>query len=391
VSSGEAVEAFTAALLDDDPTALYERAPCGYLSSTPDGTIVKVNQTFLTLTGFARSDLVGRRTFAELLSPGGRIYHETHYSPMLRMHGTAREIALDIVRADGERLPVLVNAVLERDASGDPVVVRTAVFDATDRRRYEQELLLAKERAEASEVRATSLARTLQQTLIPPTPPQIRGLDIAAVYQPAGAGEEVGGDFYDIFEAGPGDWVVALGDVCGKGVEAAVVTALARHTIRAAAVNERSPSGILATLNEVLLGSDTDRFCTVALVRLVQVDGIWRSTICRAGHPPPLLTVGGGEPTPVAPTGSLLGIFAEPRLHDTDVELPSGARLLLYTDGVTEARAGKAFFGDERLRSAAHRPRATARDIAGGLLDEIARFQLGELSDDVAIVAIRIP
>ena len=156
VSSGEAVEAFTAALLDDDPTALYERAPCGYLSSTPDGTIVKVNQTFLTLTGYQRSDLVGRRTFAELLSPGGRIYHETHYAPMLRMHGTAREIALDIVRADGDRLPVLVNAVLERDVDGAPVVVRTAVFDATDRRRYEQELLLAKERAEASEARATS-------------------------------------------------------------------------------------------------------------------------------------------------------------------------------------------------------------------------------------------
>ena len=85
MSSEEALEAFYAALLDDDPEALYERAPCGYLSTTPDGTIIKVNGTFLAWTGYERGVLVGRRTFAELLTAGGRIYHETHYAPMLRM------------------------------------------------------------------------------------------------------------------------------------------------------------------------------------------------------------------------------------------------------------------------------------------------------------------
>ncbi|MDQ1384832.1 MAG: phosphoserine phosphatase RsbU/P, partial [Actinomycetota bacterium] len=158
MSSEQALDAFYAALLDDDAEALYERAPCGYLSTTPDGTIVKVNATFLTWTGYARADLVGRRTFAELLTPGGRIYHETHYAPMLQMQGTARQIALDIVRADGQRLPALVNSVLERDATGRPVVVRTAIFDATDRREYERELLDAKMRAEESERAATRLA-----------------------------------------------------------------------------------------------------------------------------------------------------------------------------------------------------------------------------------------
>ncbi len=227
----EAAEGFYSALLDDDAEALYERAPCGYVSTTPDGTIVKVNQTFLTWSGYQRGDLIGRRTFAELLTAGGRIYHETHYAPMLRMQDKVREIALDIVGGDGQRLPALVNSVLERDTNGAPVVIRTAIFDATERRRYERELLLAKLRAEESEAHATLLAKTLQH-LIPPAAPDVPGLDLAATYRPAGSGEEVGGDFYDVFEIAAGDWVVAVGDVCGKGVDAAVVTAVARHTIR---------------------------------------------------------------------------------------------------------------------------------------------------------------
>ena len=168
-----AQEDFQQALLEDDPELLYDRAPCGYLSTTPDGVIVKVNQTLLTWIGLERHELVGRRTFAELLTVGGRIYHETHYAPMLRMQGEARAIALDVRTADGGVLPVLVNAVMERDAEGRPRVVRVVVFDATDRRAYERELLRAKERAEESEARARSLAETLQQTLIPPLPPQV--------------------------------------------------------------------------------------------------------------------------------------------------------------------------------------------------------------------------
>ena len=137
ISSAElALDEFYAALADDDASKLYEQAPCGYLSTTPDGVITKVNRTFLTLTGYERAELVGVRTFAQLLTAGGRIYHETHYAPMLRMQGAAREIALDIVRADGSRLPALVNSVLDRTPYGTPVVVRTSVFDAAERRVY---------------------------------------------------------------------------------------------------------------------------------------------------------------------------------------------------------------------------------------------------------------
>jgi PAS domain S-box-containing protein len=138
-------------LLEESAEELYDGAPCGYLSTRPDGTILRVNQTFLTWTGFERADLVGRKRFQELLSPGGRIYHETHYAPLLRMQGSVREIAVEVVRADGRRLPALINSVLQHDEAGQPRVVRTTVFDATDRKEYERELLRARQKAEQAD------------------------------------------------------------------------------------------------------------------------------------------------------------------------------------------------------------------------------------------------
>lgn len=390
-SGSAALEAFYEALLDDDAGQLYDRAPCGYLSTAPDGTIIKVNQTFLTLTGYDRGQLIGRIRFAELLSAGGRIYHETHYAPMLSMHGQAHEIALDIIRADGSRLPVLVNSVLERDAHGAPMVIRTAVFDARQRREYERELLRAKQRAEESEARATTLARTLQQTLIPPTPPAIPNLDVAAAYRPAGDGSEVGGDFYDVFQIGTGDWVVAIGDVCGKGVHAAVVTALVRHTLRAATVQHAEPSKALRTLNDVLRQHDTDRFCTVALLRLRQANGEWTGAVSCAGHPLPLLRQSDGTLRAVGKPGALLGVVDAPHLHDVHISLPPGDTLLLYTDGVTEGRSGKNFYGEARLAAAAACSVDSAEALTSAVLSEVLEFQAGRPRDDIAIVAIRVP
>jgi serine/threonine-protein kinase RsbW len=150
-------EAEVVAALEDDPAELYDNAPCGYLSTLPDGTIVKVNQTFLTWTGFARDDLVGRRKFHRLLTPGGQIYFETHFAPLLAMQGAVREIALELVVADGKRRPVLVNAVVKQGGDGHPLAVRITIFDASDRRRYERELLRARRAAEASAGRLRAL------------------------------------------------------------------------------------------------------------------------------------------------------------------------------------------------------------------------------------------
>jgi PAS domain S-box-containing protein len=142
----------------EDPEGRYEDAPCGYISATPEGELLTVNRTLLAWLGYTREELQGRR-FQDLLTAGGRIYHETHYAPLLRMQGAVREIALELVCADGRRLPVLVNSVLPTDEAGQPRLVRTTVFDATHRRRYERELLLARERERAARQRVERLQR----------------------------------------------------------------------------------------------------------------------------------------------------------------------------------------------------------------------------------------
>jgi PAS domain S-box-containing protein len=130
---------------------LYENAPCGYVSTLPDGTIVRVNATFLAWTGYARADLVRQTRFQELLAPGGRIYWETHYAPLLRMQGRVEEIAAEIVRADGRRLTVLLSSIQRKDDAGRPLLVRTMIFDASQRKEYERELLRARTAAEAAD------------------------------------------------------------------------------------------------------------------------------------------------------------------------------------------------------------------------------------------------
>jgi PAS domain S-box-containing protein len=138
-------------LAEENAEDLYENAPCGYVSSRPDGTIVKVNGTFLRWTGYRRADLVGYTRFQELLTPGGRIYWETHYAPLLRMQGQVGEIAAEIACTDGRRLPVLLSSMVRSDEAGRPQVVRTTVFDSTQRKEYERELLRARAAAEAAD------------------------------------------------------------------------------------------------------------------------------------------------------------------------------------------------------------------------------------------------
>ena len=152
-----------ATLLEENLDDLYEHAPCGYVSALAEGTIVKVNETFLSWTGYTRDELVGARRFQELLAPGGQIYHETHVAPLLRMQGSVREIALQIRRADGSRLPALINSVLRRAPGSERALVRTTVFDASDRRAYEQELLVARRREAEARERVERLQRLTQR------------------------------------------------------------------------------------------------------------------------------------------------------------------------------------------------------------------------------------
>ena len=129
-----------ATLLHESAEELYDQAPAGYLSTLPNGVIVRINRTLLSWLRRERDDLVGRARLLDLLAPGARIYYETHYAPLLAMQGEVRAIAVELVRGDGTRLPALLNSTLVRDENGEPRVVRTTVFDASDRRRYEREL-----------------------------------------------------------------------------------------------------------------------------------------------------------------------------------------------------------------------------------------------------------
>ena len=384
------IHEFYGALADDDPEELYETAPCGYVSTTPSGMITKANRTFLAWTGYAADELVHTFRFQGLLAVGDRIFYETHFAPSLVMQGSVREIAVDLVCRSGVRLPVLVNAVAKMDESGAPVALRIAVFDARERRAYERELLAARRAAEDAADEARALAETLQQTLLPPSLPTVPGVDVAGSYRPAGDGSVVGGDFYDLFQIDERSWGMALGDVCGKGASAAVVTALARSTIRAEAVREDRPSAVLRGLHEVLFRSDGRSFCTALFGMLRPTDDGIELRLSAGGHHLPLLARPDGSVDEVGRSGALLGMLGPPRLHDVEQVLAPGDVLVLYTDGVTEARNGEEFFGEERLRSTvvAHRHR-TAQELADTIADTAVAFQDGMTRDDIAVLVVR--
>lgn len=387
-------EAFIEALLEDDAEELYDNAPCAYLSALPDGTIAKANATFLRWTGYEREAVVGRRRFQELLPPGDRIFYETHVGPALRMQGQVREIAVEIVCGDGSRLPVLVNSVLTTDASGAAVAIRTALFDATERRAYERELLEARKRAEASEARATALARTLQSTFLPPALVQIPGVELGAGYRPSGDGSEVGGDFYDAFATDESTWGIVLGDVCGKGAGAAVITALARYTVRAEALRTHAPSEVLRRLHAVLLREHPDRFCTAALLRVTRSDGdgSFSAVVASGGHPLPVrCRRGRAGLDAVGAPGTMIGMLEEARVTDVAIDLEPGDVLVLYTDGITEARRNGEFFGDDRVRRLiADAGDLTAQELADALVSTAVEFQGGMTRDDIAVLVLRV-
>jgi sigma-B regulation protein RsbU (phosphoserine phosphatase) len=372
-----------------DPGA--DGPPVGYVVTDPDGRILHANELLRSWLGREDDELTGGLRFPALLSVGGRMYYETHLAPTLLMLGRAGAIAVELVTRSGERMSVFVTAVLDRGPDGAPERIRIAVIDAAERRSYELELLAERRRAEESEQRASVIARTLQQVLLPAGLPTITGLDVGAAFRPAGGGAELGGDFYDLFELEDGSWYVVVGDVCGKGVQAAVVTALARNTVRAEVVRAQSLTDALETLNRVLIGHESQRHCTVGLVRLVQLENGWRATVCSAGHPLPLWRGVEGAVAPAGFAGSLLGIFPEVALHEDAVDLVSGTTLVLYTDGIIEARVDGELFGEARLGQLVAAGAATAQELADRILDRVVEYQAGDTADDAAVVVLRVP
>ncbi|MER6347643.1 PP2C family protein-serine/threonine phosphatase [Streptomyces sp. NPDC001595] len=400
-------QAAFAALLEDSAEELYESAPCGYLSTLMDGTIAKINTTLLGWLGLEREAAVGRMRFSDLLTVGGKLYHETHFAPLLRMQGEISGIALELKQTGGERIPVLVSSVVKYGSTGEPLLIRTTAFDARDRRAYEQELLRrqkaaeeARAQAEADRARLQDALAVLQRSLLPDTLPAVPGMATAAHYHTASP-DRLGGDFYDVFRIDDKRYGFFLGDVCGKGPEAAAVTSLTRYTLRAAALHDPDPVSALATLNQVLheryaLGGDP-RYCTV-IFGVVEPDATTGQAavhLASGGHPPVLVLRADGTadflPTP---GGLLVGVLPSAPFATATTVLAAGDTLLLYTDGLTEARTDDdrgSLYGDAALRDFAARhagktPDAVIQALTGLLHD------LGDgLDDDTALLALGVP
>jgi phosphoserine phosphatase RsbU/P len=396
VSGASQDGAVLSALLEDDAEDLYENAPCGYLSTRMDGRIAKVNTTLLTWLGYTRDQVVGRRSFSDLLTVGGRLYQETHFAPLLAMQGEIGGVALELQAADGTRLPVLVNSVVKTSAAGEPLLIRTTIVDARDRRAYERELLRARREAEVERERLQVLVTTLQRSLLPPALPAVPGLEVAAYYR-AASRDEVGGDFYDLFPLSQDRYGLFLGDVCGKGAQAAAVTSLIRYTLRAAAVYDPDPAAALGTLDAALqqgFPADMEHFCSVIFGLLTPDGDGFILTLARGAHPDPLLIHADGTASYLAiPGGPLVGVFDVAVFEATTIRLEPGDTLLLYTDGLTEARTDAAGgrYGDQALLAFAVTlvPATAASAIAGitALLDELG----GGVQDDIALLALSVP
>lgn len=514
-------QSFEPDLLEDDPHDLYEHAPCGYLSTTPDGTIVKANLTFARWTGHDRERLVGTTKLPDLLTTGGRIYFETHYRPLLEMQDSVQEISFDLLHADGRHLPVLVNSTLLRAPDGRPRIIRTTVFDATDRRSYEKELLRARRHAERLhrhhallaeagralndrrdvDGRASGLLQVLTEDLaevavlqladsagpiavsgdtsdpllqemlaevleggsarvtgdplssrVAAVPVQLDedtvgglalkisragegladdelpllvaiadrtavALDNARLYEREHtvalalqramlAGEfpadprctigsfysaavetlEVGGDFYDAFSTGPDRVHVSVGDVVGKGLDAAATMGQLRSALRALAVSGMSPSQILESLDRLVPHTPNSRGATVALADLDLSTGKLR--LACAGHPPPiLLDENGTHVIWDGRSGPLGARIADVSRLEAELTLQPGARIIFYTDGAVERRDRAIDVGIERLRDAfeQHRDHPVG-PLAETLNESLLSDQQG--SDDVCLLAL---
>jgi serine phosphatase RsbU (regulator of sigma subunit) len=321
----------------------------------------------------------------------------------------ADQCSIDTDEQSSYRGETIVATEAGRSAMSVPIKVRDRVFGTMNFARsapgsgYDAEdVKLAEELARRAaiaidnsrvhaELRAT--ARTLQESLLPPHLPAARGLELAARFRPAGAGMQVGGDFYDIFETAPDQWAIVVGDVCGKGAEAAALTALTRYTVRTAAMYEKEPRGVLSVLNQALLRQRGDYRFTTVVFCLLDLSGE-RPTLRLAsgGHPQPLLLRADGSTQIVRAAGPLLGVLADAGFQDQQVELEQGDLLVLYTDGLTDALAPQQMLDEDGLLQTLA---GCGGLSAGEVCQRLEEFALGGCvdrapRDDVALVVAKL-
>ena len=231
------------------------------------------------------------------------------------------------------------------------------------------------------------IATILQHSLLPESLPKIHGLGLAAHYEAAGEAYDVGGDFYDVIQLDEDAWLLVVGDVCGKGPEAAAVMGFSRASIRAAAQKETSPSTILETLNGALLSQGWSRFCTVACIRAERNDATVTITSAVGGHPRPVAIRRDGRANPVGSFGTLLGLFPDIEVQDAELLLESGEAVVLYTDGLEGVEESAE---DVVVKAVTGAHGRAARRIVRDL-ERLRRDSPRSGQDDLALLALSLP
>lgn len=333
-----------------------------------------------------------------------------------------RRVTMDAVRASTDEREVVdllsrlrSIAILPMTFQGE-VLGTVTLSNTTDRRLEDADVALAHELAARAAqaitnarlyTQRTQIAQTLQASLMPPSAMIVPGIDVATRFVAAAEGLDVGGDFYDIFRLGTIDdpaptWALVIGDVRGKGADAAAITGIARATIRATALDERSPARMLERLNQVLLATVQDdrfasetgepRFCTACVVTATPTARGAALIVAVGGHPLPYVVRASGVVETAGRLGGLIGVLPDPDITDLPLRLGPGDSLVLFTDGVTERHAGRRFFDDEGLL-------ATLADCVGLGADDVAErvehasrtFVETEPRDDLAILVAHVP
>ncbi|CAA9521411.1 MAG: Serine phosphatase RsbU, regulator of sigma subunit [uncultured Solirubrobacteraceae bacterium] len=312
------------------------------------------------------------------------IAQDQEHASLLRSLGLRSGMTIPLKA--GDRIIGALSLVLSRSGrsfSGDDVALAESLASRA---------ALAVENARLYAERS-HIAQTLQRSLLPPALPEIAGLELAARYRAAGSQNQVGGDFYDAFRAADGVWTLLIGDVSGKGPEAAALTSLTRHTLRAATLRDMNPRENLKLLNEALFSQpDADgRFCTVLYAQVrPRAEGGADITLATGGHLPPILLRAGGRVERVQLRGSLVGGLRTPEFGEREITLEPGDLLLLFTDGVTEIRGDDPDLGERALAEVLAQMRgASADEIVAAVQHKAVDLQAGEPRDDIALLAVK--
>ncbi|HEY0487074.1 MAG TPA: SpoIIE family protein phosphatase [Mycobacteriales bacterium] len=296
-----------------------------------------------------------------------------------RDSGTVYEDEYRIRAADGRILTVVVRAV--------PIVEEGRLVEWMGT----TEDVTGERRANAARI---ELAESLQASLLPPRLPTVPRLDLAALYEPGGEDLAVGGDFYDLYPTSATEWTAVVGDVCGTGPAAVAVTAAARHALHGLSMHGTSPAATLRGLNNTLLNDVADRrpFLTAVKLHLAPTADAVRATVACAGHPLPLRVHRDGTVEPVGTPGMLLGVFDEVEVTDVEVQLDDGEALVLYTDGLTEARGTDgSLFGEERLADVLTATAGrTSEEIVRSIRAAVGEFRRPGAGDDMAVLVLRV-